>query len=237
MATPNTITPIAATHSPDTDVEKGKVTHKPGVPRALARALGQGKVPDDSWLTITDVDFCGKNQTVHKICTVSRDDEDEVNRALDSLPELAKGHARIYDYVCESPVNASWESLRKHIAPYVGADDGLQRVNDRGFRHEADYDLGDIDKQLGKSPIDHESYTSIWIETLVVRKHHRRRLWDGRQSNAPRWARHGLSTWIKFCAIEDDKVIGKAVLITPLSLRCVVLIRSLDYTSLPPTSR
>jgi hypothetical protein len=115
---------------------------------------------------------------------------------------------------------------------------GLQKVsNERDFRHEADYDLGDINKRWGKSPIDHESYTSIWIETLVVRKHHRRRRWDGQHSNALRWARHGLSTWIKFCAIEDDKVIGKAVLITPLSLRCVVLIRLLGYTSLPPTSR
>jgi hypothetical protein len=202
MATPDTITPVAAAHPPDTDVEKGQITPEPSAPRAF-----------DSWLTITDVDFCGKNRSVHKMFTVSRDDEDEVNRALDSLPELAKGHARIYDFVYESSVNASWESLHKHIASYVDANDGLQNAfNDRDFRHEADYDLGDINKQWGKSPIDHESYSSIWIETLVVRKH-----WNRRRSNAGRWARHGLSTWIKFCAIEDDKVIGKAVLITPLS--------------------
>lgn len=217
MATPDTITPVAAAHPPDTDVEKGQITHEPSAPRALAWPLDKGKGSDDSWLTITDVDFCGKNHTVHKMFTVSRDDEDEVNRALDSLPELAKGHARIYDYAYEPSVNASWESLRKHIASYVDADDGLQKAfNDRDFRHEADYDLDDINKQWGKSPIDHESYSSIWIETLVVRKHHRKR-WNRRHSNARRWARHGLSTWIKFCAIEDDKVIGKAVLITPLS--------------------
>jgi hypothetical protein len=91
MATPDPITPIAATHSPDTDVEKAQVTNKPSAPRAPTRAPSQGKVPDDAWLTITDVDFCGKNQTVHKTFTASRDDEDEVNRALDSLPKLAKG--------------------------------------------------------------------------------------------------------------------------------------------------
>jgi hypothetical protein len=217
MATPDIITPVAAAHLPDTDVERDQITHEPGAPRALAWALGKSKVSDDPWLTITDVDFCGKNQTVHKMFTVLRDDGDEVNRALDSLPELAKGHARIYDFVHESSVNASWESLHKHIASYVDADDGLQNpFNDRDFRHEADYDLGDLNEQWAKSPIDHKSYSSIWIETLVVRKQNRK-LWDRWHFNARRWARHGLSTWIKFCAIEDDKVIGKVVLITPLS--------------------
>jgi hypothetical protein len=48
---------------------------------------------------------------------------------------------------------------------------GLQKVsNERDFRHEADYDLGDINKRWGKSPIDHESYTSIWIENTSCPK-------------------------------------------------------------------
>jgi hypothetical protein len=96
------------------------------------------------------------------------------------------------------------------LPPYVDADDGLRKdFNERDFRPEADYGLGDIDRQWGKSMTDHKSYSSVWIETLIVRRHHRRRRWDGRHSNAGRWARYGLSTWIKFCAIEGNKVIGK----------------------------
>lgn len=141
---------------------------------------------------------------------------EDLRQALASLPELAYGHARIYDFAHDESLAKHWKVLIQHIGPFIHPDDGLRDTQTkREFWHEADYNLFNLHRQWDMSAAGYKSYSNLWVETMVVQEEqlsyrHRR----GKRNDHSTKMRFDIGTWVKFCPVENNRLVGK---LTPAS--------------------